>query len=125
MLTIPFDRLSIPFNRPKPRSVSVETEFSPRYRGVQINNILKFTPIMMLGNMVSATVIFPVAYNAGLASAFLFWCAPLLYVVFAAAQSRSRIVKAGYLRTASRRAVERAKVSALLLGSWWSRWRRK
>ncbi|WP_206454149.1 putative bifunctional diguanylate cyclase/phosphodiesterase [Aurantimonas marina] len=29
-------------------------------------------------------------------------------------------MKSGYLQTASRRAVERAKVSALLLGSWWS-----
>ncbi|MCP3055450.1 putative bifunctional diguanylate cyclase/phosphodiesterase [Aurantimonas marianensis] len=93
---------------------------SSRFRGVQINNILKFTPIMMLGNMVSATVIFPVAHEAGLASAFLIWCAPLLYFVFAAARSRDRIVKSGYLQTASRRAIERAKLSALLLGSWWS-----
>ncbi len=75
---------------------------------------------MMLGNVVSAGITFPVAYNAGLASVFLVWSTPLLYFVATAIQSSNRIRTLGARETASQRALNRARVSALLLGSWWS-----
>jgi len=102
------------------KSTDTDSVVLRRFRGVQINNILKFTPIMMLGNVVSAAITFPVALNAGLASIFLVWCVPLLYFVATAIQSSNRIRERGGLETASQRALNRARVSALLLGSWWS-----
>ncbi len=102
------------------KSTDTDSVVLRRFRGVQINNILKFTPIMMLGNVVSAAITFPVAFNAGLAWIFLVWCVPLLYFVATAIQSSNRIGERGGLETASQRALNRARVSALLLGSWWS-----
>lgn len=90
-----------------------------RFRGVQIANIQKFTPLMMAGNVINAGLYVLVADQAGmLAFAGPWFALIVLYSVCAIRSwrlSRHRDPAMG----ASRHAVRLAVVSAFLLGLAW------
>lgn len=94
-------------------------DFERKFRGVQIASVQKYTPIMMMGNVVNSGLFFWVAVQAELAAIALPWLVLILLyslkAVLSWRRSRRRVATGG----ASERAAQRAVVNALLLGTAW------
>ena len=91
-------------------------EVERKFRGAQITGVQRYTPIMMLGNVVNAGLFVWVAAHAGLTPFALSWlCLILLYSAMAIRSWRRsrRFVRRG----ASERVARRAVVHAFVLGT--------
>ena len=100
-------------------TVSEHKDAMRRFRGIQIQNIISYTPFMMFGNVVCAILYIYITYNTNLRLAILLWSAILLGIVIFALKSWWRSRGNVSVERASRRAIKHAKANAFILGAWW------
>jgi diguanylate cyclase (GGDEF)-like protein len=104
---------------PKATHTRADDDLERRFRGVQLEHIQRFTPIMMLGNVVNAALFLLVAWGAGSLVFAGPWFAFILVYSGLAIRSWMASRARDPARGASARASRRATLNAFVLGTAW------
>lgn len=94
-------------------------DLESKFRAVQVTGVQKYTPIMMLGNVVNGGLFVWVAAQAELATFALPWLALILLYSAMAIRSWRRSRSIDCSKGASERVERRAVVNAFVLGTAW------